>query len=101
MFTSFWQNEPRRSQRRNAWKISYISRFGADDYTEIKLDPAGGDTKDESRELIAYLIDRDLFRRLTIAGILESLADDPAAHANQAAITPVVDEDGADVALRT
>jgi len=59
MFTSFWQNEAHREARKKRMIDIYISRFGADDYTEIKRIRWWLDTKTNKVELLAYLTDRD------------------------------------------
>jgi Zn-finger nucleic acid-binding protein len=59
MFTSFWQNEAQRLARKKKLQQIYTSRFGADDYSEIKRIRHWLEGKTNREELLAYLIDKD------------------------------------------
>jgi Zn-finger nucleic acid-binding protein len=59
MFTSFWQNEAQREARKKRMQDIYTSRFGDDDYAEIKRIRWWLDARTNREELLAYLIDRD------------------------------------------
>jgi Zn-finger nucleic acid-binding protein len=59
IFTSFWQNEAQREARKKRMQGIYTSRFGADDYAEIKRIRWWLDEKTNREELLAYLTDRD------------------------------------------
>ena len=59
MFTSFWQAGAEREARKKRMEQRYITRFGADDYTEIKRIRWWLDTKTNRAELLAYLTDKD------------------------------------------
>lgn len=61
MFTSFWQNEAQRLERKKKMEQIYIDRFGADDYAEIKRIRYWLDAKVNREELLAYLMDKDPF----------------------------------------
>jgi len=61
MFNSFWQNEAQRQQRKKKMEQIYVSRFGEEDYSEIKRIRYWLETKTNREELIAYLVDRDPF----------------------------------------
>ena len=61
MFTAFWQKEAQREVRKKKLEEIYISRFGADDYADIKNVRGWLDTKANREELLAYLIDKDPF----------------------------------------
>jgi Zn-finger nucleic acid-binding protein len=61
MFTSFWQNEAQRAERKKKMEEIYIDRFGADDYAEIKRIRYWLETKTNRDELVAYLIDKNPF----------------------------------------
>jgi Zn-finger nucleic acid-binding protein len=61
MFTSFWQSGAQREARKKRMEEIYISRFGRDDYTEIKRIRWWLDTRVNREELLAYLIDKDPF----------------------------------------
>ena len=59
VFTSFWQTEANRAARKKRMEDIYVSRFGVEDYTEIKRIRWWLDTKTNKEELLAYLTDRD------------------------------------------
>ena len=61
MLTSFWQTGAQREARKKRLEEIYISRFGADDYTEIKRIRWWLDTKVNRDQLLAYLTDKDPF----------------------------------------
>ena len=61
MFTSFWQNEAQRLERKKKMEQIYIGRFGEDDYAEIKRIRYWLEPKTNREELLAYLIDKDPF----------------------------------------
>lgn len=61
MFTSFWQTGAQREARRKRMEQRYITRFGADDYAEIKRIRYWLDTRINREELLAYLTDKDPF----------------------------------------
>ena len=61
MFTSFWQTEAQRDARKKKMEQIYNSRFGEDDYTEIKRIRYWLDTKTNREELLAFLIDKSPF----------------------------------------
>ena len=61
MFTSFWQTEATRAARKKKLEQIYITRFGNEDYDEIKRIRYWLDTKTNREELIAFLIDKDPF----------------------------------------
>ncbi len=61
MFTPFWQAEAQKETRRRHLEQIYISRFGADDYAEIKRIRAWLDTRPNKEEFLAYLTDKDPF----------------------------------------
>jgi Zn-finger nucleic acid-binding protein len=61
MFTAFWQKEAQRELRKKRMEEIYISRFGADDYTEIKRIRWWLDTRTNREELLAFLIDKEPF----------------------------------------
>lgn len=59
MFTSFWQNEAQREARKQKMEQIYVTRFGNDDYAEIKRIRYWLDTKTNREELVAFLIDKN------------------------------------------
>jgi Zn-finger nucleic acid-binding protein len=61
MFTSFWQTEAQRLERKKKMEQIYVGRFGADDYAEIKRIRYWLDSKVNREELLAYLMDKDPF----------------------------------------
>ena len=61
MFTAFWQKEAQRELRKKRMEEIYTSRFGADDYTEIKRIRWWLDTKTNREELLAFLLDKEPF----------------------------------------
>ena len=61
MFTGFWQKEAQRALRKKRMEEIYTSRFGADDYTEIKRIRWWLETKTNREELLAFLIDKEPF----------------------------------------
>src|SRR5947208_16393652 len=61
MFTSFWQTEAQRLDRKRKMEQIYIGRFGEEDYAEIKRIRYWLDAKTNREELIAYLIDKAPF----------------------------------------
>jgi Zn-finger nucleic acid-binding protein len=61
MFTSFWQTEATRIERKKKMEQIYIGRFGLDDYAEIKRIRFWLEGKTNREELLAYLIDKDPF----------------------------------------
>jgi len=61
IFTSFWQTGAQREIRKKKLEEIYISRFGAEDYAEIKRVRWWLDTKTNKEELLAFLTDRDPF----------------------------------------
>jgi len=61
MFTSFWQTGAEREARKKRMEQRYVTRFGANDYAEIKRIRWWLDTKVNREELLAYLIDKDPF----------------------------------------
>ena len=61
MFTSFWQTGAEREARKIRMEQRYITRFGADDYAEIKRIRWWLETKTNREELLAYLTDKDPF----------------------------------------
>lgn len=61
MFTSFWQTEAQRETRKKKMEQIYNSRFGEDDYAEIKRIRYWLDTKMNREELLAFLIDKNPF----------------------------------------
>ena len=61
MFTAFWQKEAQRELRKKRMEEIYISRFGTDDYAEIKRIRWWLDTKTNREELLAFLTDREPF----------------------------------------
>ena len=61
IFTSFWQTGAQREIRKKKLEEMYISRFGAEDYAEIKRVRLWLDTKTNKEELLAFLTDRDPF----------------------------------------
>jgi hypothetical protein len=61
MFTSFWQTEAQRLERKKKMEQIYVGRFGEDDYAEIKRIRYWLDSKVNREELLAYLIDKDPF----------------------------------------
>jgi len=61
MFTSFWQTEAQRLERKKKMEQIYVNRFGETDYEEIKRIRYWLDTKNNREELIAYLIDKAPF----------------------------------------
>ncbi len=61
MFTGFWQKEAHRALRKKRMEEIYTSRFGADDYTEIKRIRWWLETKTNREELLAFLIDKEPF----------------------------------------
>jgi Zn-finger nucleic acid-binding protein len=61
MFTSFWQNEAQRLERKKKLEQIYVERFGEDDYAEIKRIRFWLEGKVNREELLAYLIDKDPF----------------------------------------
>lgn len=61
MFTAFWQKEALRELRKKRMEEIYTSRFGADDYTEIKRIRWWLDTKTNREELLAFLTDKEPF----------------------------------------
>lgn len=61
MFTSFWQNEAQREARKKKMEQIYVTRFGNDDYAEIKRIRYWLDTKTNREELMAFLIDQNPF----------------------------------------
>ncbi len=61
MFTSFWQTEATRIERKKKMEQIYVSRFGLDDYAEIKRIRFWLEGKTNREELLAYLIDKDPF----------------------------------------
>ncbi len=61
MFTSFWQAGAEREARKKRMEQRYITRFGRDDYTEIKRIRWWLDTKTNREELLAFLTDKDPF----------------------------------------
>jgi len=61
MFTSFWQTEAQRLERKRKMEQIYIGRFGEEDYAEIKRVRYWLDAKPNREELIAYLIDKAPF----------------------------------------
>ena len=61
IFTSFWQTGAQREIRKKKLEEIYISRFGTEDYAEIKRIRWWLDTKTNKEELIAFLTDRDPF----------------------------------------
>jgi len=61
MFTSFWQTEAQRLERKRKMEQIYIGRFGEEDYAEIKRIRYWLDSKTNREELIAYLIDKAPF----------------------------------------
>jgi Zn-finger nucleic acid-binding protein len=61
IFTSFWQTGAQREIRKKKLEGIYVSRFGAEDYAEIKRIRWWLDTKMNKEELLAFLTDRDPF----------------------------------------
>jgi len=61
MFTVFWQKEALRELRKKRMEEIYTSRFGADDYAEIKRIRWWLDTKTNREELLAFLTDKEPF----------------------------------------
>ena len=61
MFTSFWQTEATRDVRKKKMEQIYISRFGNEDYEEIKRIRYWLETKTNREELLAFLIDKNPF----------------------------------------
>ena len=61
MFTAFWQKEAQRELRKKRMEEIYITRFGTEDYTEIKRIRWWLDTKTNREELLAFLTDREPF----------------------------------------
>jgi hypothetical protein len=61
MFTSFWQTEAQRLERKRKMEQIYVGRFGEEDYAEIKRIRYWLDAKANREELIAYLIDKAPF----------------------------------------
>jgi hypothetical protein len=61
MFTSFWQTEAQRLERKKKMEQIYVGRFGEDDYAEIKRIRYWLDAKVNREELLAYLMDKDPF----------------------------------------
>lgn len=61
MFTSFWQSGAEREARKKRMEQRYVTRFGVDDYTEIKRIRWWLETKTNREELLAFLIDKDPF----------------------------------------
>src|SRR6476620_11891220 len=61
MFTSFWQTEAQRLERKRKLEQIYTGRFGEDDYAEIKRVRYWLEAKTNREELIAYLIDQAPF----------------------------------------
>jgi Zn-finger nucleic acid-binding protein len=61
MFTSFWQTEAQRIERKKKMEQIYVGRFGDDDYAEIKRIRFWLEGKTNREELLAYLIDKDPF----------------------------------------
>ena len=61
MFTAFWQDEAEKEARKKRLERIYISRFGADDYTEIERVRAWLATRSNRQDLLAYLTDKDPF----------------------------------------
>lgn len=59
MLTSFWQTGAEREARKKRMEQRYITRFGEEDYAEIKRIRWWLDTKTNREELIAFLTDRD------------------------------------------
>lgn len=61
MFTSFWQTEATRLERKKKMEQIYVGRFGEEDYAEIKRIRYWLETRSNREELLAYLIDKDPF----------------------------------------
>ena len=59
MFTPFWQANAQKETRRQRLQQIYVSRFGAEDYEEIKKIRAWLDARKNKEEFLAYLTDRD------------------------------------------
>ena len=61
MLTAFWQGEARREARKKRLEEIYVSRFGAENYAEIKKIRSWLDTVENKEEVLAYLADKDPF----------------------------------------
>jgi Zn-finger nucleic acid-binding protein len=61
MLTAFWQDSARKEQRKKKMEQIYVTRFGADDYAEIKRIRAWLDNHQNKHFLLAYLTDSDPF----------------------------------------
>jgi len=61
MFTPFWQANAQKEIRKRHLEQIYVSRFGEEDYAEIKRIRAWLDTRTNKEEFLAYLTDQDPF----------------------------------------
>ena len=61
MLTAFWQTQAKKEARRKSMEQIYISRFGVDDYAEIKRVRIWLDANQNKQHLLAYLTDVDPF----------------------------------------
>jgi len=61
MFTSFWQDEAEKGEKKKRLERIYVSRFGAEDYAELARMRRWLDARPNRAELLAYLTDLDPF----------------------------------------
>lgn len=61
IFTTFWQSEAVKEERKGHLEQIYNKKFGADDYSELKRVRAWLDAHPKKQELLAYLIDQNPF----------------------------------------
>ena len=59
IFTASWQAEVAREERKKRLERIYVSKFGAEDYAEIKRVRAWLDKHERKQELLAYLTDKN------------------------------------------
>jgi Zn-finger nucleic acid-binding protein len=61
ILTAFWQAEALKEERKKRLEQMYLSKFGADDYAEIKRIRTWLDTHQKKHELLSYLLDENPF----------------------------------------
>ncbi len=59
IFTAFWQSGVRKEEMRKNLDYMYLTKFGEEDYAEIKRVRAWLDEHPRRTELLAYLNDRN------------------------------------------
>jgi len=77
MFTAFWQMLPSAKPGRYAWSKDMFSRFGDEDYAEIKAVTCMARNERLTEELLAYL-DRQRIRLMF--GAVIAMQTDSASH---------------------